>query len=291
MIATPALAHPGGIGAGATWWTAWSAPPLVLLNLIVLTALFAMGTRRRTLPRRRVACFAASIATLVVALASPIDALSDLLAWVHMIQHTLLMMIAAPLFIASGPGSVMLAALPRRFARAMWRWRRWRIARRLTPRRGTVALGAWLAFGATLWIWHWPPLYQAALLDPAVHDLQHLAFFVAAAQFWRAVLDPSKAHRIDHGAAILYLFLASLHSTALGALLALSPRLWYPLYAGRTEALGWSPLADQQAAGYLMWMPGCAVYVAVAAILLAALLEPSAPNAREQVHAAHACDP
>jgi len=67
---------------------------------------------------------------------------------------------------------------------------------------------------------------------------------------------------------VLYLFATTLHATALGAFMALAPRVWYPDYEGRTVAWGLTALEDQQIAGLIMWMPGCLVYAAVAAGLL-----------------------
>ena len=69
-----------------------------------------------------------------------------------------------------------------------------------------------------------------------------------------------------------YLFLASVHSTALGVLMAVSPVVWYPFYKTTTPAFGIDPLADQQLAGYIMWMPACMIYAAVAVTLFAAVI-------------------
>lgn len=110
-------------------------------------------------------------------------------------------------------------------------------------------------------------MYQGALRDPLVHDAQHLSFFVVACLFWRACLDPLGGRRLGPAAALPYLFATSLHASALGVFLALSPRVWYADYATRTSVWGFTPLQDQQLAGLIMWMPACLIYPAVAAVL------------------------
>lgn len=257
----------------------WPSQQLILANLLAISLLYGSGyARRRKVPGAapvagwRAACFAASIAVLLAALVSPIDAYSGKLGWVHMIQHMLLMMVAAPLFILGAPARTISWALPgswkRSYRLAMRRLLRWRLPRYSLSQPILI----WLLFAATLWIWHLPVLYEGALRSRPVHDLQHITFFAAAGLFWQALLHPLTRRRLNQGLGVFYLFLASIHSTALGALMAISPVVWYPYYAATTPALGYSPLQDQQLAGYIMWMPACMIYLAIAVALAASWL-------------------
>lgn len=108
-----------------------------------------------------------------------------------------------------------------------------------------------------IWAWHVPALFQAAMTDENVHIFQHLTFFAAALLFWHAI-DRLSAQRA--GAAVGWLFAASMYTGLLGALLLMTPRLWFPAPGG----FGLTPLEDQQLAGAIMWVPGGLVYAAAA---------------------------
>jgi putative membrane protein len=133
----------------------------------------------------------------------------------------------------------------------------------------TTASIATILHGATLWAWHIPALYEAALADPWLHWLQHLSFFGTALLFWRALLQSPERERA-YGAAVFYLFVTSLHTGFLGILLAVARRPIYPLQTGAAHDWGLTPLEDQQLAGLVMWIPAGFVY-AGAALALAGL--------------------
>jgi cytochrome c oxidase assembly factor CtaG len=217
------------------------------------------------------ACYALALAVILIALVSPLDALSEELSSAHMVQHMLLVMVAAPLFVLGSPTFVLAWGLPE-FHRG-WGKSCFTFVFRL-PQEPILwqPLLLWALYAVTLWVWHHPVLYQAALRDLFVHDAQHLSFFVVACLFWRACLDPLSARRLCPAVAIPYLFATSLHASALGVFLALSPWPWYDDYATRTTAFGFTPLEDQQLAGFIMWMPACLIYPAVAAVLFGAWL-------------------
>lgn len=200
----------------------------------------------------RAASFALGLAVLAVALVSPLDKLGTQLFSMHMLQHELLMLAAAPLLVAGMPIVVFLWA----FSPSA----RTRIAAQ--ARSGTVRavwlscthpLAAWSLHAAVLWIWHAPDLFQASLLDDKLHAIQHLAFVISALMFWTALLGLQSAMR--RSTAVLYILTTMIHTGMLGALLTFSPHAWYPVYAGRTVAWGLSLLEDQQLGGLIMWVP------------------------------------
>ncbi len=229
----------------------------------VLVAAFARGhgvlnVRRRVPHRWSFVSFVVGVLTLVVAFSPPLDEAADLLFSVHMIQHELLMVVAAPLLIASDPIPVLLWALPRgaRIGAA-------RVVRRLhlpnlwsslsTPLRASVL------HGLAIWVWHAPLLFDAALAHEAIHAVQHLSFFGTGLLFWSSVIRPRR--REIRGQAVLSLFATSVHSGVLGALLTFSRTAWYAGY-------GAGAIEEQQLAGLIMWIPASIAYL-VASLLVA----------------------
>jgi cytochrome c oxidase assembly factor CtaG len=275
---------------GAVSWNRWNWDALTIASLLILAGVYLIGLARlwqsagaqRGVSWREPTAFAVAIVALVIALISPLDPASDELQSAHMIQHMLIMMVAAPLFVMGLPALVMLWALPR-----PWRQQIAQAMARLGSLRPPwyllwqpVALCA--LFALTLWIWHLPALYEGALRNRWVHDFQHITFFVASCLFWRVLLDPLSRLRMNVGAGVIYLFLTSLHATLLGVFMALAPRVWYPDYVGKTAGWNFSPLEDQQLAGLIMWMPACMVYALVAAVMLALWLHRSDAGAAVQ---------
>jgi putative membrane protein len=255
-----------------TLWSAWNCDLLILLNLSLLGALYLRGIRRlwrKAGAGRGVTCgqagaYLCSLGILFVALISPLHALSEELVTAHMVQHMLLMVVAAPLFALGSPGLVLTWGLAPNWRPLAGRCRRW-----LDTAASGRALRPWVLYAGVLWIWHLPVAYQAAIVDPLVHDAQHLSFFATACLFWTMLLDPLHRPRLNPLAAVVTLFTTSLHAVLLGVFMALSPVIWYEVYASRTAAWGLTPLEDQQLAGLIMWMPTCLVYPGVAAIVIA----------------------
>jgi cytochrome c oxidase assembly factor CtaG len=185
----------------------------------------------------------------------------------HMIEHTTIMAVAAPLIAVSRPIGAVLWALPQRVRLAVGRVSKsrgvsalWRMAREPLTATALQAL--------VLWIWHMPALYQLALTHVLAHRLQHLSFLLAASLFWWSLFY-SPARSRAYGVALFCLFVTMMQSGILGALLTLSRRIWYPAQDVFADASGLSALEDQQLAGLVMWVPMGLIYTA-AALLLAA---------------------
>ena len=252
--------------------------PGVLFPLGAALALYVSGYRRLAAKTGRLvqplaaACFAAGWAVLATALASPLHALGAELLAAHMVQHELIMVVAAPLLVLGRPLVPWLFALPVSWRHGLGRWSRgsavrpaWAVASR--------PVVAFALHAAAILVWHVPAAYQATLRSDAAHALQHASFLATALLFWQALLHPPT--RARHGPAVLYLFATSLYTGGLGALLALSPTPWYPAYGAAGAPWGYTPLEDQQLAGLIMWMPGAAAYLAAALGLTAAWLRAS----------------
>jgi cytochrome c oxidase assembly factor CtaG len=108
-------------------------------------------------------------------------------------------------------------------------------------------------------------LFDAAVVSVAMHRLQHLSFFLTAILFWWSVLRNSES-----GVAAWHLFITMLHTSILGALMALAPRVLYTAQTATALDWGLTPLEDQQLAGLIMWVPAGTIY-AGAALALAAI--------------------
>ena len=275
------IAHDGQPVAPHDIWTAWSFEPWVITGLAVTGGLYVRGTRsmhrassgERPLRKRETLMFAAGWTLLVIALVSPLHAMGSSLFSAHMVQHELLMVVAAPLIVLSRPLIAWLWALP-----MSWRRKAGDLTKRPMVRSSWIALSAagfaWMVHAVAIWTWHLPGPYQLTLRSDLAHSLQHASFFLTALLFWWAIVH-GRAGRLGHGSAVLYLFTTALHTGLLGALLAFSDRPWYPIY-GRSSALwGLSVLEDQQLAGLIMWIPAGLAYALAALWLLSSWLRES----------------
>jgi putative membrane protein len=245
----------------------WSFEPWVLACLFLAAALYVVGLARlwqragpgRGVHGRRAIAFGAAWLVTAAALVSPLDGLGAQLFSAHMLQHEMLMVVAAPLFVVGRPLGAFAWALPPSWRRAVGGFFHrpgWRVPWLVI----TAPLAAWLIHALALWLWHIPAWFQAALAHEGVHALQHASFLIGALLYWWSVIgNATERHR---GAAMASLFTTMIHTGTLGALLTLSPVAWYPAYAGRTLAFGLDPLEDQQLGGLVMWIPAGAAYVA-----------------------------
>lgn len=265
------LAHAGAPLAPHDLWSAWNRDAGVLIPLLLLFALYHRGSRlgRRAGGRRRRACFSAGFVAVAVALVSPLDAWSDALASAHMVQHVLLILVAAPLFALSAPGSRLLRGAPLGIRRLRGRVRRRHPRLASAMRLPTHPAIVWLLHVATLWLWHSAAAYDAALADGRLHALEHATFLLTAVWFWRVVLSPRRTARAPQGMGLLLVFGMAMQSVFLSVLLTFAREHWYGGYTESAEGWGLTPLADQQLAGVLMWVPAGAIYLLCGLVVLA----------------------
>jgi putative membrane protein len=286
--APAAAAHTGPPPAPDNAWSSWNFEPVLLAALVLIAWAYTVGVRvlwsragaGGGIERWRVACFAAGMLALIIALISPLDGLGSALFSAHMAQHMLLILVAAPLLSLGAPGTALLWVLPLNGRRRMGRW--WmRSAWARALWHACTRLGvAWAIATATLWAWHAPALYQAALKSESVHVLEHASFLFASCLFWWALARRGRRSRASYGVSIFAVFAMALQGGTLGALLTFSATPWYPVYAATTAPYGLSPLDDQQLAGLIMWIPAGVIYLLAACGLFVAWL--SAAEAEER---------
>jgi putative membrane protein len=267
------LAHAGEPAAPHDLWAAWNLDPLLLLGLGLAVWAYLGGRARGPLPDAdalRARCFGGALAAIGIALVSPLDAAAGALASAHMVQHVLLLLVAAPLLALSAPSGRLLRGSPPGLRRAAGRLRgRLRLTRtNLRPLRHPAT--AWLLHTATIWFWHAAVPYDAALRSQPLHALEHATFLGTAVLFWRVVIGPRNPERVPNGLGVLLVFTMAMQSVLLSVLLTFARAPWYTGYTATTAPWGLTPLADQQLAGVIMWVPAGGVYLAVALALMVA---------------------
>lgn len=272
----------------------WTFDPIFLGWLSFVSTFYVVGARRLWLQAGRwhgvrrwhAFAFAGGVAALLLALVSPLDPLSDLLFSAHMGQHEILMLVAAPLIVIGRPLLTALWALPEErrlrvaaFIKRPWVRGGWRFL--------THPFVVLVVHAVVLWVWHIPALFEAALASEVVHGVQHFLFFLTAALFFWALIH-GRYGRVGYGVSVLWVFATAIHSSILGALIGLGSRLWYPTYERRGHGHGIDALADQQLAGFLMWVPAGVLMLCIALALFAAWLgEAGRRAARATTRAPH----
>jgi putative membrane protein len=278
LFALPAvqdvLAHEGEPPAPHDLWISWNWDPFILASLMFGIWTYAADPRSRL--NGRGISFTTGLIGLFIAFISPLDALSSALFSAHMTQHTLLIVVVPPLLVwGISPGG--LATPLHRISSQRWLKPLWHLLMQPSI--------AWTLNVLTLWIWHAPGLYQAALENEALHMTEHLTFLITSLLFWWTITRPrARTGRGDPG--ILALFTMAMQSGLLGALITFAPTPWYGVYESTTQPWGLSPLEDQQLAGAIMWIPMGAVYTVGALILFAmhlAWLERTSSQREERV--------
>ncbi|HEY7132569.1 MAG TPA: cytochrome c oxidase assembly protein [Candidatus Limnocylindrales bacterium] len=251
----------------------WTIEPVVLLGLVVGVVVWIRFVRQvdrahpgNPVPRRRTACFLTALAVLAFALMSGIDTYDTTLFSVHMVQHILITLVAAPLIALSAPITLLLrVATPNTRRRVILPILHSRALRAIT-----FPVVAWVLFAGTMWWAHFSALFDAALENPAIHDLEHALFLVTALLFWWPAVgaDPSP-WRMSHPVRAMYVFLQMPQNTFLAVTILNSSVVLYAHYATLTRSWGPTALADQQTAGGLMWIGGDILFLSAMAAIVA----------------------
>lgn len=273
LLRAPLPAHEG-LGEHESLWAAWHIDPQLLLPVALGAALYARGLLRwRDRSRRhapwRVAAYYLGLLTLVLALESPLDTLSEHHFSMHMIQHELTMMVAIPLLLLGAPTTPLLRGMPRTvlrdFVGPVMRSAVAHAGYRFVTRPVVVIV----IFTVQLWMWHLAPgWYAAALEHRAVHDLQHFSFAASAGLLWWTVIDPVPLRaRIGHLPRLLFLLAVSTPKHVLAAFITLSDDVLFPVYEDVPTIFDHGLLADQQLGGVIMWAPSQMMFVIAMAVV------------------------
>ena len=266
----------------------WSFPVSVTVCLALVALVYLRGWfRLRNAPASSIPgwCLVAFIGGLLcvwLAVGSPLVALDDELLSIHMVQHLLLMAVAAPLVLLGVPNLPFLHGLPQSFVRGgLGPILRWRAARKL-GHTITHPVLCWVAGTAAVIVWHVPAAFELALRSDSLHKAEHATFLAAGILFWWPVVQPWPSVARWHRWAIpLYLFFATLPCDALSAFLTFCGRVVYPSYLHTPRLFAVSPLADQECAGALMWVLVTIIYLVPAVVITIQMLGPETSRAQE----------
>jgi putative membrane protein len=283
QLSVVVLAHMAG-------WTA--QVPVVMVVLTGAAYLWPVRLGRASTPnasrtvvraRRQAVAFFAGLVTVLAALTGPVERFADELFWVHMVQHLLLLTVAAPLFVLAAPWVLPLRLLRPDARRRAVAW--WRGARSARPLRAVatflaVPAIAWILFNANLLVWHVPAAFDLTLRSEPAHDLEHLLFLGLGVLFWAQVIDSPPLHqRLGPLQRAMYLGAAAMVGWALSIALTVAPSALYAPY-GELAARpgGLSGLTDQRVAAGVMLVPGSIAFVIVAALSFTRWLAEDGPR-------------
>jgi putative membrane protein len=235
----------------------WKWEPSVMLGSLLLVGgyLICVGPRRSRFPGAsevagwRIGAFLLGVGVMFLALATPLDQLSDqYLLSAHMVQHMLLTLAMPPLLLLGTPGWLMRPVL-----------RSWLMAG--LARFVTRPLVAYLAFNLTIALSHLPLIYNFTLQNHNAHIALHLAYMATAVVAWWPILSQMpELSRLAYPLQMLYLFLQTIPGALVGSLITLAGDVLYPTYAAAPRLWGLTPLADQQLGGMIMWL-GVSTYI------------------------------
>ncbi len=290
LLAVPsALAHGGGVPPPpdlAALLTGWTVYPQVVIPLFVAAVAYLGAVRRvnaahpaNPVPFDRPVFFLVGLACIGVALLSGIERYDTELFAVHMVQHMLIVFGAAPAIVLAAPITLLLrVATPAVRARWILPVLRSRVVKVIAH-----PVVAWLLFTAVMWGSHVSPLFDAALEDPLVHDLEHALYLGTALLFWWPVVgrDPSP-WRLPYPARVFYLALQMPLNSLLGVAILFSEQVLYPHYMTTGRTWPPSPLEDQQLAGAIMWGLGDAGFLVAILLVIAAWMRDEEADTRRR---------
>lgn len=244
-------------------------------------AIYLLAARRtRRWPARRAAAFLGGLAALALAFLSGLDAHGEELLSVHMTQHLVLTLVAAPLLLLGAPLTLALQTLPSPGRRKLGRALRSRAARVLAHPATGVSV-----FTAALVGTHASPWYDAALRSEWLHAAEHAVYLLTALLFWLPLVGREPLPRRPGAVGrLVALAVAMPPAMLVGVVLVTMEEVAYPTYVSRARDWGVAALADQAAAGRIMWLAGGIVLatLTVAIVWSALLREERRAQARDR---------
>ena len=253
----------------------WEEAPFVLLFLMIVGSCYLVGKirlekriRRRGVGNSSTITFWGGLIALILALVSPISVYAEDLFFMHMVQHILLIMVAAPLLLLANPMKTLIWAFPKGIRKFMGqRLNSQGVIRRILA-LSVMPVVSWFVFAVCVWLWHSPSAYNAALENVIVHLFEHITIFVAGVILWWAVIGPAPIRSyLPYPLRCLYILAALVQNTILGAMLTFAEAPLYSYYGNAPAHWGITTDYDQQLGGIIMWIPGGMMYLAALIIL------------------------
>lgn len=261
MMGVPAWAHVSVISHfDDDVWNVWSLTPDILIATALISAIYITGFVRRS-PRDQTSVwrhvsFASGVGSVFLALATPLDYISEHLFAVHQIQHILLRMVAPMLIALAAPQAMLTRGLPAALRHNVLSAVvsnsavQWIFSRLTEPVLLTVL------FIAALYVWQYPPYHNAALLNETIHYIMHITMLLAGLLFWWRIFDRRpEPHGLRFGVRLMMLWIVMLSNIALGAYTTIKDELLYPAYDVVGRLFDVTPLTDEKVGGFIIWMP------------------------------------
>jgi putative membrane protein len=217
--------------------------PITVSGVLYWHRVMALSWDGRRVPLWRQVCFGSGLLTISVALFSPIGHISDELVIAHMVEHLLIGDIAALLIVLGLTRSLLqpILAIP------------------LFNRLQILAhpLVAFPLWALNFYLWHIPPIYDAAYGTAPIHALEHTSFLFFGCLMWMPVFGPlPKPEWFGAGWKVAYVIGVRFVGAILGNVLMWSGSVLYPIYAPGERYWGISAIADQSTAGVIMMVEG-----------------------------------
>ena len=244
----------------------WSVDAPGLALVLIVGGLYAWGYYRLRrdspnfhFPRWHGWCFFAGWVLMLLGLVSPIDTYSDDLFWVHMVQHVFITMLVAPLMLLGAPATLALrSASPRIRTSYLVPFLNSRLVQFLTWPPAAIII-----YIASVWSWHWPDAYDAAIASELVHFVEHGVFLFGAVLLWWMVIGVDATRlRPHHVWRCALLVVAIMQNIGLGVILINVGDAIYDTYATAAAVREWGPTAliDQRIGAGIMWVPGSMMF-------------------------------
>lgn len=217
--------------------------PLTLAGILYWHRAMTLSWADRPVPLWRQVCFGSGLATIAIALFSPIGHIAEELVIAHMGEHLLIGDVASLLLVLGLTKSVLQPVL------AIRAFNRLQV---LT--HPAVAFPLW---ALNFYLWHVPALYDAAYGTAPVHALEHTTFLFFGCLMWMPVFGPlPKPQWFTAAWKVGYVIAVRFAGAILGNVLMWSGTVLYPIYAPGERYWGISPIADQSTAGVIMMIEG-----------------------------------
>jgi cytochrome c oxidase assembly factor CtaG len=262
----------------------WAWPPVVTVAVLLVGLLWVRATRRvarehpdNPYPRRRTISFVAALGLLLLALQSGIERYDTTLFSMHMVQHLILLFPVPILVLQAGPVTLLL-----RVASPRWRARALGLLRSRFVSVVSHPLVGWTLLVAVMWGTHLSTLFELALEDAFMHNVEHALYLGTALLFWSPIfsVDPIR-HRLRGGSAMAYLITQMPQNSFLGVAIMFSSSPLYSHYVTLKRTWGPTPLEDQQLAGAIMWLVGDALFLgAIFYVLVGLARDEGRPRSR-----------
>jgi cytochrome c oxidase assembly factor CtaG len=264
----------GGMVAPLTWHTAlttwrlaWVPDLLVAIAAAIYLAGVIRARRRGGWPWWRTGSFMAGLAVLVVGVNGSLAVYSDVLFWVHMILHLVLIMVVPLLVIAGHPLALWQAAdaprlagrLPRRADGAV-RW---------AAGAATFPLVALALYAAVLVGTHLTGFMQVMMTHTWVDHAEHVLYLGAGYLYFVTLIGSEPVRwRVSYPVRLFLLFLGMGVDTLVGLILIQTPTEPWPAYAAIHRTWGPGLVEDVHWGGAVMWIGGDGLMVVVILLVM-----------------------